>query len=278
MRNLFTHHEFKINEKAFTLWLFGDIHFGTTSFDEDRFDWFLKRAADSPNPYYLGMGDYTDFASMSENKKLKAMDLHDTTNEKLDNMAISDNKLIADKCKQMRGRLIGLIGGNHQFLLTSGKLSDEDLSERLGTAYLGWLSIISLAFPSDKHSGTRCNIFACHGKGGGKLIGSSINAIDDMTKVINNADIYCMGHDHQRSATPKTVLSLSTNSGLSLKQKRQFLVRSGSFQKSYEKDKSGFAQGRIMRPADLGAVRLNISTHRDKNDGDKTILDIEGVI
>ena len=113
-------------------------------------------------------------------------------------------------------------------------------------------------------------------------MGSSINAVDDMTRVINNADIYAMGHDHQRSATPKTVLSINNNSAdgkVLLKQKRQFLVRSGSFQKSYEKDKSGYAQGRLMRPADLGAVRLNISTHRDTKDMvNSVILDIEGVI
>lgn len=90
----------------------------------------------------------------------------------------------------------------------------------------------------------------------------------------------CQGHDHKRSATPKTVLNIFDNGGsFFLKQKRQYLVRSGSFQKSYEKDSSGFAQGRLMRPADLGAVQMNISSHRDRKDGlDRIILDIEAVI
>ena len=278
MINLFTHHQYEIKERSFSLWFFGDMHFGTSSFDEDRFDYFLKKAKESENPYYLGAGDYSDFASMSENKKIKNADLHDTTEERLDNMAINDNILIARKCEQMRGRLIGLIGGNHQFTLSSGKMSDVDLSERLNTQYLGWLSIISLRFPNGKGDFMTLKMFGCHGKGGGKLMGSSINAIDDMTRVINNADVYFMGHDHQRSATPKTVLQIVETNGLTLKQKRQYLVRTGSFQKSYERDKSGFAQGHLMRPDDLGAVRLNISTHRNRKDEDRVILDIEAII
>jgi len=279
MKNLFTHHEFTIPEKKFTLWLFSDMHFGTSSFDEDRFKWFLKKAAESENPYYLGVGDYSDFAAMSDNKKIKHADLHETTEERIDRMVQNDNIQIANLCKQMKGRLIGMIGGNHQYTFSTGKLSDEDLCERLNTTYLGWLSLIKIAFNSKKNRPIVVNIFACHGTGGGKLLGTSINKIDDMTQVINNADIYTMGHDHKRSATPKTVLEIFDNSGnFGVKQKRQYLVRSGSFQKSYEKDSSGFAQGRLMRPADLGAVRLNISSHRDRKENDRTILDIEAVI
>lgn len=280
MRNLFTHHTVEIPHKKFTLWFFSDMHFGTTAFDIDRFKWFLKRAAESENPYYLGVGDYTDFAAMSDNKKIKQADLHESTEERIDRMVQSDNAKIADLCKQMKGRLIGMIGGNHQYTFTTGKLSDEDLCERLQAKYLGWLSIIKLSLKIRNGFAVSCYIFACHGQGGGKLLGTSINKIDDMTRIINNADIYVMGHDHKRSATPKTVLSVYDNSGnFFLKQKRQYLVRSGSFQKSYEKDSSGFAQGRLMQPADLGAVRLNIGTHRDRKGGfDRIILDIEAVI
>lgn len=221
-----------------------------------------------------------DFAAMGDMKKIKHSDLHETTEERIDHMVQSDNAKIADLCKQMKGRLIGMIGGNHQYTFTTGKLSDEDLCERLQAKYLGWLSIIKLSLKIRNGFAVSCYIFACHGQGGGKLLGTSINKIDDMTRIINNADIYVQGHDHKRSATPKTVLSVYDNSGnFFLKQKRQYLVRSGSFQKSYEKDSSGFAQGRLMQPADLGAVRLNIGTHRDRKGGfDRIILDIEAVI
>jgi hypothetical protein len=88
------------------------------------------------------------------------------------------------------------------------------------------------------------------------------------------------GHNHDRFAVPKTTLEIAeTSGGVKLKQNRVFLVRSGSFQKSYQKDTSGYAQGKLMRPADLGAVMLNIGFHRDQRNGqDRIILDIESVV
>lgn len=34
MRNLFTNHYIRITENEFTLWFFGDVHYGVQSFDE----------------------------------------------------------------------------------------------------------------------------------------------------------------------------------------------------------------------------------------------------
>jgi hypothetical protein len=280
MNHLFTNKTIRLPEKQITLCFFGDCHFGTTSFDEDRFDWFLTKSSKMPNPYYLGMGDYTDFASYGENKKLHQGDMHDTTMDRLDMMVMEDNRLFAQKCKQMRGRLLGLIGGNHQYSMVGGKTTDEDLAERLGTTYLGWLTVLMVQLTASPGHTMTFTVFGCHGSGGGKLLGTSINKVIDMQQIIPNADIYVQGHDHQRMAVPKSVIHIVPNAnprvdGFVLKQKRQYFVRSGSFQKSYERDKSGFAQGRLMKPADLGAVYMNISTHRGKNND---ILDIESIV
>ena len=144
---------------------------------------------------------------------------------------------------------------------------------------LGWLSVIVVRLFESRGHSQSFSIFACHGSGGGKLLGTSINKVVDMQQIIPNADIYVQGHDHQRMAVPKSVIQIQYNNGFEngfqLKQKRQYFIRSGSFQKSYEKDKSGFAQGRLMKPADLGAVYMNISTHRTK---DVLILDIESIV
>jgi hypothetical protein len=282
MTNLFTIHSQEIDlreNKELQLWLFGDVHYGNASHDEDRYRWFLEKASRCANPYYVGLGDYLDFASWSENKKMHEV-VHDTTIMKLDEMVMADNRKFTEISKQMIGRTIGLIGGNHQWKLVGGKFSDEDLAERFQTKYLGWLSVITLRLLVRSNTTINCNIFACHGKGGGKLLGTSINQVGDMTAVINNADIYVQGHNHDRFAVPKTTLEIAeTSGGVKLKQNRVFLVRSGSFQKSYQKDTSGYAQGKLMRPADLGAVMLNIGCHRDQRNGnDRIILDIQSVV
>lgn len=283
MRNLFTNHKYYIPHKSFTLWLFGDVHAGIKSFDKQAFIRFLKEAEKSDNPYFLGMGDYLDFASFSSNKKLNAGDLHETEEEWIDTRVRRDVEEFADLIKFMKGRLIGMVGGNHQFKLQSGQTSDEYLCELMKTKYLGWLSAINVLFETTGETVKKSvKIFACHGVWGGKLLGTSLNKLVDMQAIIPNCDIYAMGHDHQRMAVPKSTLMFRrapNEVGFKLAKTRQFFVRTGSFQKSYVKDSSGFAQSKLMRPADIGAVRINVSIDRDcTNYKDERSLKLEAVI
>ena len=93
----------------------------------------------------------------------------------------------------------------------------------------------------------------------------------------------CMGHDHQRGAWPTSCLVPSFRRGkdqdeVELKQKRQFLCRSGSFKRAYVDNTIGYEIGRVLRPADLGALRLDIGFHRDRKDGnDIMITDITAI-
>lgn len=282
MRNLFTNHKYSIPHEKFTLWFFGDIHYGVESCDVERLKWFVKRAMQSENPYFVGMGDFLDFASFSGNKKANSGDFHEGEEEWFSSHAAKDVRELFEILKPLKGRIIGMIGGNHQFRMSNGQTTDEYLCELLETKYLGWLSVINVMFEScSKGQGQPLRIFACHGKQGGKLLGTSLNGVVDMSLVIPNADIYVSGHDHQRMAVPKSVLMITTSSNdhcFILKQKRQYFVRSGSFQKSYVVNTSGFAQSKLMKPADLGAVSLNISTHRGLEPPHLVILDIEGVV
>ena len=128
-----------------------------------------------------------------------------------------------------------------------------------------------------------CRIFACHRARGGRLLGSSINGVIDMANVINNCDIYAAGDDHKRHVNTRPVLQFkpapASSVGFTIKEKRQYFVRSGSFQRSYVKDTSGFAQSRLMHPVDLGAVLLDIQSRRvTAANEDHTMIHIEGRI
>ncbi len=251
------------------LWIFGDVHYDTSSCDRDRFDRFLKDAArdDKENTYYLGMGDYIDFASTSEKKILTDSKIHETTREKLDFIAQRDNRQFAQKIRQMHGRTLGLIHGNHGWLFQDGKNSTEDLAERLKTDYLGWLCYYHLILEDTEGSNHRVccvDLVMCHGKAGGKLMGTSINQVDDLRRIFPLADIYAMGHNHDRGAWPTDVLYYNPVAK-KIKQKQQVFVRSGSFKKAYTEDTKGYEIGRLLRPANLGAVKL-IITKRRTND------------
>lgn len=286
MRNLFTNHYYSIQDEQFTLFFFGDVHAGVESFAEDKFRSFVKEAAAVPNAYFLGMGDYLDFASFSGNKRLNSGDMHETEEEWINSRVKKDCDEFISMIEPFKGRIIGLIGGNHQFKLANGRTTDEYIAEQLDTKYLGWLSVIDLGFGSVRSKDIKqnhCRIFACHRARGGRLLGSSINGVIDMSNVIGNCDIYAAGDDHKRHVNTRPILNVTpapnAATGFTIKERRQYFVRSGSFQRSYVKDTSGFAQSKLMYPVDLGAVRLDVKTVRIKTKHeDSTHVVIEGRI
>lgn len=279
-RNLFKSVEYEITDtpEGFDLWLFSDTHADTRNFDGDRFAKFIK-SANKPNSYVIGLGDYHDFPSMKELQKLRNAELHETTEDTLDQMVEEKNRKFAKMMSPLRGKIICLLGGNHQYANVKGYNADEDLCTRLGTTYAGNIAIIRIKvkFPTKKQAYAYLTLFCAHGRGGGRLLGTSINQVADMFTIFPGMDIYAMGHDHKRSATPQPYLTLSPYG--TIKEKRCYFVRSGSFMKSYEFNTSGYAQGKMMRPVDLGPVCIHCKLERDyKNGNDELKIAMEARI
>jgi hypothetical protein len=269
-----TRHE--INAKLghpVNLHFWGDVHFEADACNKDKFIRFVQRTAKIPNSLFVGMGDYHDFASAKEQAKLHNSELHDQTYELFDSWAQTHNRKFAEILSPMRGKLIGLLGGNHTWKLQNGYYADEDLAQRMDTKYLGWLSVIVLNFKTSRCTRS-LKIVACHGRGGGKLVGSSINGVDDLRKIFPSADVFVMGHDHQRGAWPAVSLDIETHSpNPFVKAHEQWLVRSGSFLKSYEDGRSQYTTKGLYRPSSLGAVSLSVTIdrHREQKQGREEI-------
>ena len=289
MEHLYTVHskEIVLNSIAdeITLYCFGDIHRFTPSCDEDRWKWFLSCAKRDITPftYFLGLGDYMDMASGREQKIFNRGELHEQTVQDLGELIQKRNRIMAMEMSFMKPNILGLIEGNHGWRFANGKTGTDDLAERLMTESLGFLCHYTLKIKFANRGGdTRYNIhiIACHGRAGGKTEGASINQVDDLRRIFPVADIYIFGHDHQRWAKPTDVLvPTSNNKGVvSIKQKRQFLSRSGSFKKAYTPGTSSYEVGRLLKPADLGALQYKISFHRDLKNGDILTADIKAII
>ena len=265
---------------------FGDVHRDTSSCDVERWKWYLKtrKQEQNDNTYYFGMGDYHDFASTSEKKKIK--ELHDETITGLGLAVQEKNRMLVDEANFMRGRVLGLVEGNHNWEFKDGTTSTDDLAKRLDSVNLGWLchfTLVVLYESGNRERRVPIHLVLCHGKAGGKTFGITINQVGDLKNIFPVADIYCMGHDHQRTAHPTSVLvpayANANKDGWHIKQKRQFLCRSGSFKKGYVDGVSSYEVGRLYRPSDLGALELRISFHRDaREDQDRVITDIKAII
>lgn len=272
--------ELKTYNEEIKLWLFGDIHRFTKSCDEEKWNMFLKEAkrTHDKNTYYIGLGDYTDFASTKEMRALQA-EMHLQTMIDLDDFMEKRNRILASEMSFMKPNVIGLIDGNHGWTFQNGKRATEDLCERLDANFLGWISHITLRLTvlfGNNDVTVNVYIVVCHGKsGGGKTAGLTINQVDDLRAIFPMADIYGMGHDHQRAARYVSVILpyiKKTTGVVELKSKRQLLCRTGSFKKAYISGEASYEVARLLRPADLGAVKIKIKMikYRNRKDGVNT--------
>jgi len=260
------------------LYMMGDFHYGSDQCAVDQLKQDLrtmKAEKDVPVKRYVILGDETDTASTSERFSLSVAKLHDTTLEKLDRHALETNVEMRDMLSFMRGNLIAMVQGNHhwQFTrdckrhdVTRGLSSTEWLARQLGARWAGYLSYVVIKVTAKNNTTTyRVDLVLCHGKAGGKLVGSSINQVADMRTIFPQADILCFGHDHQRSATPMVDLTCEPLPGgkdPQVRQKLHFLCRSGSYQKAYVPNDTSYVVQKVLRPASLGYVSLDLKLTR----------------
>ena len=155
------------------------------------------------------------------------------------------------------------------------------LCDLLDCQYLGVSSFISLQMASKtKHTtGLACDIWAHHGRSGGRLPGGTINSVGRMMDVAE-ADIYLCGHDHQKGVVNVSKLRLQRGpDSVRVVHRKILLGRTGSFLKGYEEGVSSYVVDAAMRPSDLGTLKIEITPRRNKKGGvDHTDLDIHASI
>jgi len=276
-----------LNDK-FVIYPVSDVHRETPLCDVDRWKGFLahtkQEIADGQQTYFIGIGDWNDFAAWGDRKKLRNASLHESTIIRLDEGALRDQQSIVDELAFTKDRWVGMIQGNHRWEYTllpdmEGMSSEDYYAEQLNTRNLGDAAYIrlSVSFKTKPSMSRKIDIVTYHGKAGGKLAGTTINQVDDLKRVFPEADIYITGHDHRKVAVPTTTLWASSQKkgNMKLTQKRQWLMRSGSFLRGYVEGESSYIVRKMLAPTDLGVVKIKCGFKRDQRDGDdRTVNDI----
>lgn len=265
---LFTIHGHKIPcqfGKPIRLIFFGDVHRDAPSHALEKWQEFLAYAKKQKDAWFFGMGDYLDSTSTSERECLGHISekMHETFRNDIVALQLAKVELIAKELQFMRGRVIGMLNGNHYFEFPAGYNGDQKLCELLGAKYLGVCSFVRLTFESGGRRVTR-DVFAHHGAGAARLIGGSLNRVAQMAEGVE-ADIFAMGHDHKRGAVPgQPRLFLSNAKGnLSLESREPVVLRTGSFLKSFEPDRINYNVDACRTPASLGHVEVLVTVRRN---------------
>lgn len=282
---LFTTHGFQIPFRygvPIRLLFFGDVHWDSPNHAKREWQEFLQYAdeLDHKTTYFFGMGDYLDSTSTTERECLGTISkkMHETFRNDVQQLQLAKCEALAKELAFMRGRIIGLLNGNHYFEFASGLNSDQKLCELLGTRYLGVCSLVRLSFNEHSkhgHSVTR-DLFAHHGKGAARLLGGSLNRVAQMAEGVE-ADIYAMGHDHKRLASPgQTRLFLrSHHASLSLEQRDCVVLRCGSFLSSYKPGQVDYNVDECRAPNNAGHVEVLVTI---RNKGDKRIVEMRTMV
>jgi hypothetical protein len=273
---IFTTHHMDINvtsnNNSINIIPFGDVHYGSERFANEVWEEFLEKSRKhTNNTYFLGMGDYIDFASSSERRSFKESSIHDSTEELLDTVAYKMTHEFFKQIKFMKKHMIGLLGGNHYWEFSDNNISsDARLAQLMDCTFLGCTSIIRLFLHYGDGETLTVDIFASHGKGSGKLPGSAYNTVEDMSRYCV-ADIFLMGHDHSRGVIPgRTRLEprFSEDLGkLDIIERTPYLGRTGSFLKGYESGKRSYVVDGHYPPSSLGSIKLKIERVKSKKFG-----------
>lgn len=279
---LFTTHGFTIPircGKPVTIVFFGDVHRDSPAHDEEKWKSDLDYWRGLKNAWFFGMGDYLDSTSTTEREMLGNISpkLHETFRNDVQALQLAKIEKIAKELSFMRGRIIGMLNGNHYFEFQSGMNGDQKLCELLGAKYLGVCSLVRISFANFGRIVTR-DIFAHHGQGASRLIGGSLNRVAQMFEGVE-ADIVAMGHDHNRAIVPGTPrMFLGPNSkgkNHRICTRETWVIRSGSYLRSYEPGRASYNVDSQRPGRSLGHVAMQI-THR-VNHGMSATLEIKGV-
>ncbi len=279
---IFTTHRFPVEFDAYgdtiPLFPFGDIHRFAFLCDEAKWLEDLEEMSRHPKALFLGMGDYDDLASTSERRILGSPDLHDTSQKTIQHVYLERTMKFAKEIEFMRGRIIGLIEGNHYGIFPNGMTTTQKLAEMLGCRYLGVSSVIRLAFINRSRRGRRntaLDVFAHHGLGASRLIGGSLNKVQQMVEGVE-ADIHLMGHDHQRGGAFRERLKLHDANGvLKLVRRKVFFGRTGSYLRGYVENEASYVADKGLPPTSLGGIRLDLTPRRIRRNIEGKTRDID---
>lgn len=235
----------------------------------------LKRhiaTAVAKNAWFIGLGDYIDFASPSNRAKLAAAELYDGPLKTLDDIAHRLVDEVYEILKPTKGRWLGMLEGHHFYQFRSGMTTDMKLAEMLGTKFLGTSAYIGLQLGGTgaSHNRISVHIWAHHGRGSGKAH-APIMKLENLAPYWD-ADVFLIGHMTKMAAAPinRIYAEFSAGDGGRLRHRKISLVGTGGWSKGYMAgatqggvSRGNYVERGMMNPVCLGAPLLYLRPKRN---------------
>lgn len=247
-------HELSKDFKTVEVYTISDLHIGDARTDIASFKELLKYIMAEPNRFILLAGDLINNAIKSS-----------VSNVYEEIMTPSaQKKWIVEQLEPVRERILGIVGGNHEYRSTKEVDIDitESIADKIGkpSVYREDETLIKITFgkKGGRENKQQCyTIYLTHGAGGGKRPGSSLNNIELLGLSID-ADVYIMGHTHKRMAYKSTFRRPDLRNNAIAETERLFVV-SAAWQ-SY----GGYAARKMLPPGARGSVPIILQANKKK--------------
>jgi len=235
---------------------FHDIHIGSTTCLRNQFEALCRRIKDEPNTYIIGLGDYAECITMQDNR-------YDTYTidrmfiNKLDDLPMEQIRYLKKFLFPIRDRIIMMSPGNHEDSFRRKYNIDllYDLCHYLNVPKGDYMNYIRIKFDREQYHTQNVIMWTHHGWFGSRKRGAKVNNIEDIARGYE-ADIYIVGHSHDKFSTSNTYASLNGNS-LILNDK--VFCNAGSLSQAINLESSGYAERKGYFPTNTGIIEIDIT-------------------
>lgn len=262
--------------KPFSIAVIGDIQWNG---DPDEIDCgglerYIQRALDA-NAYFVGHGDYIDFASPSSRARLMGSGAYDGPLKKLDDVARELVHQVYDRfLKPTKGRWVGCLEGHHFWQMKDGTTTDMELCRLLGTQHLGTEVGIEWRLQRQTPQRPVTHTFQTwhhHGWGSGEE-SSLVMKLKKVAADWDGVSGFFMGHMTKVATTvvPKLTMRFGPQHAVIL-ERRVLLVGTGGWSKGKvvsrrdgQVPRGGYVERGGLRPVSLGAPLVMVTAETRK--------------
>jgi len=230
--------------------------------------------------WFIGMGDYIDFARPSARRRLKAVD-DDVTEVLLDRAATDLEDAVLDALAPTRGRWLTLVEGHHYFQHLDGTTTGQRFARELGTTYGGDATMLRFTFKRPTGAAVTTKAFVHHGHGGGSTLAGPLAKYERFA-AHNLAQFFFIGHHHRLMVVPFDALDMTDKGAPKLFHHTRAIILTGSFLRGYMQGHSigGRPQGTYVERALLPPVSLGgpVVTLTPETSGGNKLVGLRGSV
>lgn len=229
------------------IYVLSDMHLGEANVDMISLKKIIAFIKDTPECYVILLGDILNTAL-----KNSKSDIYSET------LSVADTqKLAIELLSPIKEKIIAMSPGNHENRIWREVGIDISLwlAEKLGIKdkYRNTAIALNLQFGKDQNNRPyNLTVFGQHGSyGGGRRLGSAMNALEDLDGIVGNADIYIRAHTHQPIQGSRDIFLFNSLGNITKSTKYYF---NSPAVMTY----GGYAADKGYRPTDSTPCYLNI--------------------